>query len=578
MNRKFIILDFGSQYTWLIARVFRELGYLAEVKTFDEPLVQIQKESPYGIILSGGPASVFDSNSPKRSVQELLDIAPCLGICYGMQLICSDLGGVVKRSSLGSYGYNEILWQKKLIPNVCRQKVWMSHADVIEKLPPNIELLASSSQKIPSAIKGKNILAFQFHPEVQHTENGKELLEYFAKNMCQAQNNFSQIPSPPSANRNSNPPSIRQDQTQNNVSQTPSPPSANRNSNPPSTRQDQTQNNVSQTPNSDSMNRNSNPPSTRQKQNTSFYKECELYVKNLNVKGRILCALSGGVDSTVTACLLTRIFGFQKVQCLFVDTGLLRKNEFEEVLHSYKGMNLNIKGIQAEKEFLVALKGVSEPERKRKIIGHTFIDVFKKYKDADIEWLAQGTLYPDVIESPSSNKSATIKSHHNVGGLPQNLGLKLIEPVRHLFKDEVRLLGKELNLPSELLNRHPFPGPGLAIRIIGDITKEKLDLLREVDHIFIQELKDKNIYNDIWQAFCVLLSCQSVGVQGDQRTFEKTVALRAVHSKDGMTANWYPFSSEFLKEVSNKITNQVRGVNRVTYDITSKPPGTIEWE
>ena len=533
MNRKFIILDFGSQYTWLIARVFRELGYLAEVKTFDEPLVQIQKESPYGIILSGGPASVFDSNSPKRSVQELLDIAPCLGICYGMQLICSDLGGVVKRSSLGSYGYNEILWQKKLIPNVCRQKVWMSHADVIEKLPPNIELLASSSQKIPSAIKGKNILAFQFHPEVQHTENGKELLEYFAKNMCQAQNNFSQIPSPPSANRNSNPPS---------------------------------------------MNRNSNPPSIRQKQNTSFYKECELYVKNLNVKGRILCALSGGVDSTVTACLLTRIFGFQKVQCLFVDTGLLRKNEFEEVLHSYKGMNLNIKGIQAEKEFLVALKGVSEPERKRKIIGHTFIDVFKKYKDADIEWLAQGTLYPDVIESPSSNKSATIKSHHNVGGLPQNLGLKLIEPVRHLFKDEVRLLGKELNLPSELLNRHPFPGPGLAIRIIGDITKEKLDLLREVDHIFIQELKDKNIYNDIWQAFCVLLSCQSVGVQGDQRTFEKTVALRAVHSKDGMTANWYPFSSEFLKEVSNKITNQVRGVNRVTYDITSKPPGTIEWE
>ena len=503
MERKFIILDFGSQYTWLIARSLREMGYLSTVKPFDESLSHLQKENPFGFILSGGPSSVFDKKSPRRSIQELLNIAPCLGICYGMQLMCLDLGGSVKKSPLGSYGHNEIFWEKPLIPNISCQKVWMSHGDIVEELPKGMELLAMSSQQIPSAIKGKNTLAFQFHPEVQHTQDGKKLLSFFAEEMCQAQKSESKI---------------------------------------------------------------------------SLYQECKSYIQNLNIQRRVLCALSGGVDSTVTACLLTRILGIQNVQCLFVNTGLLRKDEFQEVLNSYEGMGLNIKGIQAEKEFLTALKGVVDSEQKRKIIGHVFIDVFEKYKDLDVEWLAQGTLYPDVIESYSPNQSATIKSHHNVGGLPEKLNLQLVEPLRHLFKDEVRLLGKELGISSHLLNRHPFPGPGLAIRIIGEVTLEKLNILREVDQIFIQELKDNNIYNSIWQAFCVLLSCQSVGVQGDQRTFEKTVSLRAVYSKDGMTADWYPFHPDFLKEVSNKITNQVRGVNRVVYDVTSKPPATIEWE
>lgn len=506
MQGKFIILDFGSQYTWLAARCFREMGYFSEVKPYDEPIDQLKKENPLGFILSGGPRSVFEPHAPRRSAAELIETAPCLGICYGMHLICSDLGGKVKAGSKGSYGASQIYWKTRLVEGITNQKVWMSHGDVVQEAPQGMELLAVSSQGIPSAFRAERVWAFQFHPEVHHTENGKALLKAFAEDMCRAR------------------------------------------------------------------------PGAWTKD--SMKHECRSYVeKTLKRDEKVLCALSGGVDSTVTAVLLTEILGKDRVHCLFVDTGLLRKNEFQEVLKSYQEIGLNVQGVSAEKEFLENLKGVTDPEKKRKVIGRTFIDIFKKYKKPEVEWLAQGTLYPDVIESSSPNQiSAVIKSHHNVGGLPKDLGLKLLEPVRSLFKDEVRLLGRTLNIPEKLLNRHPFPGPGLAIRIIGEAAKEDLDLLRNVDDIFIQELKNQNQYHKIWQAFCVLLPCRSVGVQGDRRTFEKTIVIRAVDSKDGMTADWHSFDAVFLKNISNKITNNVQGVNRVVYDITSKPPGTIEWE
>ena len=508
MDRKFIILDFGSQYTWLLARCFRELGYPCEVMGYDTPFDRLKKINPLGFILSGGPHSVFAEKAPKRSVSELASLAPCLGICYGMQLIGQNLGGRVESSKKGGYGHNIINWKRPLLKNLKEQKVWMSHGDVVQKLPPQMEPLAYTREGVLSAFRSKenNIWAFQFHPEVEHTDKGKHLIREFAQSVCKAE--------PGKWNTDSMLASV-QDHIR----------------------------------------------------------------KTLPKNEKVLCALSGGVDSTITAVLLHRILGKNRVQCLFVDTGLLRLNEFEEVLDRYKKLNLNIKGIQAQDAFLSALKGVTDPEEKRKIIGRVFIEVFKKYKDPDIGWLAQGTIYPDVIESFSPQSlSAVIKSHHNVGGLPQKLGLKLLEPVRFLFKDEIRVLGKKLEIEDCFLNRHPFPGPGLAIRILGEVNRKNVEILQQADSIFIEEIIKQGLYTQIWQAFCVLLSSRSVGVQGDQRTYEKTIALRAVTSTDAMTADWFGFSDSFLKTISNKITNQIRSINRVVYDITSKPPGTIEWE
>lgn len=508
MKNGFLVLDFGSQYTQLIARRLRELDVYSELLLYDTPIEVIREKEPRGIILSGGPSSVFDKDSPTIDVKPLMEIAPVLGICYGMQLLSHQLGGKVSPSNRREYGSNRIEWKSAVTKDLPElQKVWMSHGDVVEKLPDGFSLWASSSGGHPAAIKSDRAWAFQFHPEVSHTEKGLELLKSFAFDLCGAKADWK----------------------------------------------------------------------------ASYIADHLMQdIRNLVPKEeKVLCALSGGVDSTVVGTLLTKALGADRVHCVFVDTGLLRKNEYEDVLKIYDELGLNVHGSRAEDLFLKRLAGVEEPEQKRKIIGHAFIDVFKQEiaKLGKIEWLAQGTLYPDVIESVSPRgTSVTIKSHHNVGGLPKDLNLKLVEPLRELFKDEVRALGEQLGIPRPILWRHPFPGPGLGIRIMGEINKEDLETLKEADAIYIQALKDSGLYDEIWQAFCVLLPVKTVGVQGDSRTYEKVIAIRAVTSQDGMTADWYDFPAGFLKEVSNRITNEVRGVNRVVYDVTSKPPGTIEWE
>jgi GMP synthase (glutamine-hydrolysing) len=504
----FVILDFGSQYTQLIARRLREMGVYSELLPFSTPLDEIKRREPKGIVLSGGPCSVFEDGAPTRSVKELLEVAPILGICYGMQLLAHQLGGAVEAAHRREYGLNKIKWSENVIAGLKpEQSVWMSHGDVVTKAPAQFRVVATSDFDHPAAMVGPGAWGLQFHPEVTHTEKGVEVLRAFVFEFCKAEVNWA--------------PELIASRLMSDI-------------------------------------KAKIPPSEK-----------------------VLCALSGGVDSTVVGVLTTRALGADRVHCVFVDTGLLREGEFEEVMQLYKDLGLNLDGVRASDTFLSRLKGIEDPEKKRQIIGHTFIDVFRDEikKLGKVQWLAQGTLYPDVIESVSPRgASVTIKSHHNVGGLPKDLDLKLLEPVRELFKDEVRALGEQLGLPRRFLWRHPFPGPGLAVRVLGPVTPEALQILRASDKIFIDELRASRLYDEIWQAFTVLLPVRTVGVQGDARTYAQVLALRAVTSRDGMTADWADLPSDFLRRVSNRITNQVRGVNRVVYDVTSKPPGTIEWE
>ena len=508
MQNNVLILDFGSQYTQLIARRVRELNVYCEI----HPYNKVPKDlSFYGsLILSGSPYSVREVNSPRVNLNELLDKFPTLAICYGAQMIAQEQGGRVDASNIREYGRanliitanNSILFDG--IDN--NSQVWMSHSDTIKELPINSHLLASTIdvKNVAYSINDKTF-CLQFHPEVYHSTDGKQLLENFLVHIA----------------------GVKQDWTPDSF--------------------------VSKT------------------------------IENLKAQigeEKVILGLSGGVDSTVAAVLLHQAIGDQ-LTCIFVNNGLLRKNEFSSVLEQYNGMGLNVKGVDASELFLSKLAGVSDPEKKRKIIGNTFIEVFddesKKIEGAT--WLAQGTIYPDVIESISVNgPSATIKSHHNVGGLPDYMQLKIVEPLRMLFKDEVRRVGKSLGIDQELIGRHPFPGPGLAIRILGDITPERVAMLQEVDAIYVQGLKDAGLYKDVWQAGAILLPVNSVGVMGDERTYEKCVALRAVTSTDGMTADWVNLPYAFLQKTSNDIINKVKGVNRVVYDISSKPPATIEWE
>lgn len=507
MKRGFVIIDFGSQLTQLIARRLREIGYYSEIVSYKVSLEELKSKAPYGLILSGGPNSVYEESSPRRPVRDFIEVAPVLGVCYGMQLLAFDLGGKVERATHREYGLMPINWQTQWGKVPPHQKCWMSHGDIVKEVPPGFKVAALSSTGHIAAMESDRVWAVQFHPEVSHTEDGIEVLQSFARDLCKA-------------------------------------------------------------------------PADWDAPHMLEHLKNEILAK-VGPQDHVLCALSGGVDSTVVATLLTRTLGKERVHCVFVDNGLLRKNEYQQVLKNYQQLDLDVHGVPAVAEFMSALKGVYDPEQKRKIIGRLFIEVFEKsMKDwPTVQFLAQGTLYPDVIESVSSvGGSVTIKSHHNVGGLPEKMKLKLVEPVRELFKDEVRRLGEQLGIPHSLLWRHPFPGPGLAIRVIGEVNEENLNVLREADEIYINYLHEKKIYEKIWQAFCVLLPVSSVGVQGDARTYDKVLAIRAVTSLDGMTADWYPFRFEDLREISNRITNQVKGINRVVYDVTSKPPATIEWE
>lgn len=507
-----LILDFGSQYTQLIARRVRELNVYCEIHPYNVHINRFIDHPPNGIILSGGPKSVYDEDAPVLNLEFLSLDVPVLGICYGLQSLAHAIAPEsVAKASKREFGRARIIIDndEDLFKNVKNNSVvWMSHGDHIHDIPDPYKVIAHTSNAPVAAVrhKDKPIYGVQFHPEVVHTEDGKQILNNFVKNQCKCKGTWTAA---------------------------------------------------------------------------SFIETEIAAIREQVGNDRVICGLSGGVDSTVVATLIHKAIGDQLL-CIFVDNGLLRKNEYNDVLETYKKhLKLPVEGVDASRKFLNNLSGVSEPEEKRVIIGNTFIEVFDHVVSSrkNYKYLAQGTLYPDVIESVSfKGPSATIKSHHNVGGLPDKMNLKLIEPVRELFKDEVRNVGRELGIPENFIQRHPFPGPGMGIRVLGDITEEKLQLLREADAIFIQSLRDHNLYNEVWQALAVLLPVQSVGVMGDERTYEYTVALRAVTSLDGMTADWAHLPYEFLAEVSNRIINEVRGVNRVVYDISSKPPATIEWE
>ncbi len=504
-----LILDFGSQYTQLIARRVRELNVYCEIHPFNK--VPNRIDMLKGVILSGSPFSVRDNNAPNPDLSAFSGKLPLLGVCYGAQLMAQQEGGHVAPSAIREYGRANLVkidQSCELVKGMSeRSQVWMSHGDTILDLPKNFSVLASTDD-VPVAayqVNGEQRFGIQFHPEVYHTTEGMKLLKNFVVNICGC-----------------------------NQTWTPA----------------------------------------------SFIESSVESLRQKLGNDKVVLGLSGGVDSSVASMLLHRAIG-KNLYCIFVDNGLLRKNEFEKVLHSYRDLGLNVKGVDARQRFLSALKGVSEPEAKRKVIGNTFIDVFDEeaHLIEDVKWLAQGTIYPDVIESVSvAGPSATIKSHHNVGGLPDFMKLDIVEPLNSLFKDEVRIIGRELGLPSFIVERHPFPGPGLGIRILGDITEEKVRILQEVDDIYVEGLLKHGLYDKVWQAAAILLPIQSVGVMGDERTYENVVALRAVNSTDGMTADWTHLPYEFLAKISNEIINKVKGVNRVVYDISSKPPATIEWE
>lgn len=509
MQEKILILDFGSQYTQLIARRIREISVYCEIYPYNH--FPVPDSSIKGVILSGSPYSVRDTDAPNPDLSDIKGRIPVLGVCYGAQLLVQNYGGVVLASGSREYGRANLVHLNESDPLFKGIKsgtqVWMSHGDTIETIPDGYEITGSTASVKTGAykIRDEKTWGIQFHPEVYHTTDGLKMITNFVIGICGCSGNWT----------------------------------------------------------ADSF--------------------IESTVQNLQKElggDKVILGISGGVDSSVAASLLNRAAG-KNLTCIFIDNGLLRKNEYETVMESYKDLGLNVIGVRAGERFLDQLEGVSDPEKKRKIVGRVFIEVFDEeaQKVKDVKWLAQGTIYPDVIESVSVNgPSATIKSHHNVGGLPEKMHLKVIEPLRLLFKDEVRKVGQALGLPDKILKRHPFPGPGLAIRLLGTMTREKLEILKDADQIFIEGLKKHGLYDTVWQAAVILLPVQSVGVMGDERTYENAAVLRAVISTDGMTADWSRLPYDFLGSISNEIINKVKGINRVVYDISSKPPSTIEWE